>query len=372
MDDVIHGATRPRPAARILGVAAALALAASTAAAQAVHPLAGSARFQVGAGLPLPITTAASPNGRVLATPAATAMQTSGPDPRRLTLSPSQLTAAAAPMNVGFALVNPNVFQIHTSVSVRLPNAPAVFRAGGRTGPATVTFCPGQVVGTVNPACASPAAPGNVINGLIRYTRTSNQFGGPAQAAMGGVVDSALRAGSFAPCHFASATGCIAVFASAAPLPAAMQGAPFGSFAVAPGSAPSPGLFAVGVSPGGVITSITSAGLGSGVANPQTSFGGPWTTGMVTVSVTGPLGLQVFTLTGSDNRVSGVGSLSLVSGSVSARGLTGPNANRGWLNLVLGPAAAGAPSASPAGIAAIAGLLALVGARRLYARALRS
>ena len=55
----------------------------------------------------------------------------------------------------------PLVFQVQTSVQVQLPAATATFRAGGRTGPATVTFCAGQtatIAMGVNPACVSPAA----------------------------------------------------------------------------------------------------------------------------------------------------------------------------------------------------------------------
>ena len=60
---------------------------------------------------------------------------------------------------------------------------------------------------------------------------------------------------------------------------------------------------------------------------------------MVTVSVTQNLGAtdEIFMLTGSDNRVQGIGNISLVAGSISARSLHGPNANRGWLNFQVVP-----------------------------------
>ena len=71
---------------------------------------------------------------------------------------------------------------------------------------------------------------------------------------------------------------------------------------------------------------------------------------------------EVFVLSGSDGRTAGgAGSISLVSGAFSARSLSGPNANRGWLNFQLT-----LPSAVPAmtgrGMAGAAGLLALAGA----------
>ncbi len=60
---------------------------------------------------------------------------------------------------------------------------------------------------------------------------------------------------------------------------------------------------------------------------------------MLTVSVTANTGPspEVFFLTGSDNRVDGIGNISLVAGGVSERTLTGPTANRGWLNFRVVP-----------------------------------
>jgi hypothetical protein len=85
-----------------------------------------------------------------------------------------------------------------------------------------------------------------------------------------------------------------------------------------------------------VITNLfTSLPLGAGLPNPATSYGGPWTTGMLTVSVTANAGatVEIFMLTGSDGRVSGTGGVSLVTGTISDRTLRGPNANRGWLQI---------------------------------------
>jgi hypothetical protein len=41
------------------------------------------------------------------------------------------------------------------------------------------------------------------------------------------------------------------------------------------------------------------------------------------------------TITGMDSRVNGVGTISLVSGALSDRLISGPNANRGWLRLTV-------------------------------------
>lgn len=86
-----------------------------------------------------------------------------------------------------------------------------------------------------------------------------------------------------------------------------------------------------------------------------TSSGFPWTTGRVVISRPTPLGsAEVFTLTGLDARSNGVGTLSLVSGSLADRTINGPEANRGWMRLVLPE-----PSGSLSCAAALAGLLSL-------------
>ena len=74
--------------------------------------------------------------------------------------------------------------------------------------------------------------------------------------------------------------------------------------------------------------------------------------------------LNLFTLTGSDNRnvATGQGSVSLVSGSVSDRALSAPNANRGWLNMSIKPPFGVVPAMTTPGLAAAIGLLALAGA----------
>ena len=71
-------------------------------------------------------------------------------------------------------------------------------------------------------------------------------------------------------------------------------------------------------------------------------------------------------LSGSDARVGGQGSISLVAGAVSLRGLTGAHADRGWLNLVVGHR--NIPAVSAPGLAAAFGLLALAGGYALRRR----
>ncbi len=108
--------------------------------------------------------------------------------------------------------------------------------------------------------------------------------------------------------------------------------------------------------------SVTSPGLGAGLANPATSFGGPWTTGMVTVNQSAAVpSPEIFILSGTDTRVNGVGTINLVAGALSDRTLTGANANRGWLNLTVG---GDTPGLSSWGIGILAVLLSGAGVWR--------
>jgi hypothetical protein len=80
---------------------------------------------------------------------------------------------------------------------------------------------------------------------------------------------------------------------------------------------------------------------------------------------------ETFTLTGMDDRTTGgAGTIQLVSGGLSQRVSSGPNANRGRIRLELGPAI-GVPALSPAALAATAGLMLLAAGyamrRRLFA-----
>ena len=339
----------------------------STTTQAAVYPLSGNARLQIGNGVPVPIGFTPPPNGKIGAKAGAVVLQTPGPDPKRMTIPPGQLSASRTPVVLGNLMLAGQLFQVQTSIGFSFPGPGlgGAFEAGGRTGAATVTFCAGQVVTPAgNPACAGPGAPGNVVNGLMRYTKTAAQFGGPAQNAVSGTANVAIGTAS-PPC-----TNCVALFARANPAPAGAEGAPFGFFNVLPASTPSPsGLAIVNANANGTITAVISPSLGPGLANPGTSFGGPWTTGMLTVSVTAHSGLitEVFIFSGMDSRIDGVGSISLVSGAVGTRSLHGPNAHRGWLNLTVGAPAV--PAVSRPVLAAAFGLLILAGVHALWRRA---
>jgi hypothetical protein len=169
---------------------------------------------------------------------------------------------------------------------------------------------------------------------------------------------------------------CQVLFAIRDAFPTAVIGAPFGfyNYDFTAGIPPNPGRFHITVNNSGAIQYVrTAAPLGPGIVNPATSFGGPWTTGMITLSVTANAGLtpEIFILTGYDNRVNGIGNISLVAGSISDRGLSGPNANRGWLNLKV-RGQPNLPTVGAHGLVALMGLLALAGGYALRRRVLRS
>ena len=330
------------------------------------YPLVGNARFQLGNGLPIPITATPVPNGKVVAVPGAVVQQTAGPDPKQITMAPGQLTAPGTPkVTLGLFPFNSKVFSVRTSRAVSFPKQQATLRAGGRAGAPTVTFCAGQsVTPTGNPMCSHPAGTANTIHGLLRYTKTLNQFGGPAQAALGGAARWRLIAGlGKPPCTVLT---CSAISVLSTPPPTDAVGGPFGFNAKAPAPAQSPGLFRVSAAPSGLITYTTPTGLGPGLPNPLTSFGGPWTTGMLTVSVTQNIGAtpQIFVLSGADNRVNGVGSISLVAGALTKRAVNGPEAKRGWLNLTISAPPQPVPGLRALGVAALAVALLSIALRR--------
>jgi hypothetical protein len=105
--------------------------------------------------------------------------------------------------------------------------------------------------------------------------------------------------------------------------------------------------------------------------NAAQSQPGPWTTGQIIITNAAATPAETFTLSGKDSRTgAGNGTIQMVSGALSTRFATGPNANRGWIQLEL-LSVDGVPSMSPVGLAATAGLLLLTGGymlrRRIFA-----
>jgi hypothetical protein len=105
--------------------------------------------------------------------------------------------------------------------------------------------------------------------------------------------------------------------------------------------------------------------------NAAVSKNGKWTTGRLTIKNTAAAPPETFTLSGRDRRTRhGGGTIQMVSGSLSTRAFTGPNANRGWVELTM-LGIHELPALSPMSLGVMAGLM-LLGAgyamrRRIFA-----
>lgn len=357
--------------ATLLPVIAVTLVAGAPAYAGGSHSLTGSMRFNIGS-LPLPITGVPSPAGAIHQVPGATVMETG----TQVVIAPSQFTFNSAMSRViPLAPVNPAVPQVATDLSFQWPKSQATFKAGGRTGAATVHWCPGQTVtATGDPGCADPSA-GGVIPGRLVYTKTVAQFGGAARGLVGGHANVALKAPGLAlPCKFIGVatpnTACQVSFVQADPAATGVAGGAFNDFVSIASPALNPGKFHVNMTANGFISAITPTGLGAAAAtNGGTSFGAPWTTGMINITQPSALGNpETFTITGADARAAnGVGSLSLVAGYISTRATSGPNGNRGWLNMQIGTSP-NVPMLPLYGVLTLAALTALSGAYKLRHR----
>ncbi|HKX45991.1 MAG TPA: hypothetical protein VJP77_04765, partial [Planctomycetota bacterium] len=234
---------------RTLAVGALLVLAAAaTAHAQsATYSLSGNTRSQIGAGLPLPVTFQPAPNGRVVLPPGAVVFQTTGPDPKAMTFTPNATPIWGPETGLAFiALFATRVHQVKTSVFIRaLAATTAMFSAGGRTGPATLTWCPGQPLPTASfdPACTNAAdattVHGAALNASLRYQATSNQFGGASRELRGGGASVWIRAGAtLAPCKAVvlggTNPGCLGAYSHPAIASQNVIGGPFGAVNVTP------------------------------------------------------------------------------------------------------------------------------------------
>jgi hypothetical protein len=356
-------------------LAAFVVVAGLAATAQAtIHPLTGNIRFQIGDGLPIPITFQPAPNGAILAIPGAIVSQPPGTGAARdiIFVNGGEFIYAVATRNLPVFLLNSQVYQVKTSLGITYPLNPGSQLSSrktstsvrGRTGGPTVSFCDGNgtITGNNNPAC--PNGMGiTTLPGIMIYTRTSNQFGGALTGRVFGGADVALngQGANQPPC---AGSECKVLMALANPNSTGDGGAgdAFGGGGTSPGTPVDPGAFTASITAAGKITTV-GVFSGPGIGNAATGAGAPWTTGMVTVSMSQAVGsAEIFTLTGSDNRTAGgAGTISLVAASLSQRATSGPNANRGWINMTLGNALGALPTISGPGIAALVGLMSLAG-----------
>jgi hypothetical protein len=103
-----------------------------------------------------------------------------------------------------------------------------------------------------------------------------------------------------------------------------------------------------------------------------TSVGFPWTAGKLVLSAPSAVPPEKFTITGTDKRTKfGAGTIQMVAGSLSQRPLSGPNANRAWVRLVLSGTHQ-SPALSPLAQGSVVGLMLLAGGYMLRRRLLAS
>ncbi len=333
----------------------------------------GGGQFQVGGGLPLPIQlTNPTATGTVFPTlliPAKAGQVINGTTAmahqQKLEIPAGVLSKPAAQLTLGQFSQNPTLYAVATNLGFVWPAAPAVLSIFARTGAKTTTF--------------STAG-----GGSIRYSNPLQyKFGGPAQFALSpgapagrmpavavtlyGIavpgpgnppcVHTALTTGMGGPFPGPGNPACVAALAQALPTGFPGPGGPVGAIATTPGGTPMataaggpvPGVGVGKFGPNGTVSffAFTPAGTKAGFTNMASSVGYPWTTGKIQLSAMALGAPENFTITGKDSRTAGgAGTIQLVSGALSQRTRSGPNANRGWVRLVLEPVNA-VPALSP-------------------------
>jgi len=282
---------------------------------------------------------------------------------RQLKIPIGALGKAANKTTVGVRFSNPTVFAVATNLGFKWPAAPAVFSTGNAVttttiagfggtmtysnalgarfgGPASSQITSGDpVAGDLYPTAAVTVF--LKINGTTPAC-THNAFGGTDPSCVAGIL-------------FAKPTGV-----------AAIGGDPMGGATVmTPGAAvvgKNVVVAKIGLTPLGTVILAAKAAVAALPTNMANSRPGPNTTGQVVISNPAAFGgAEVFTLSGNDLRTAGGnGTIQLVAGSVSSRTASGPNANRGWVRLVLGAFdAADVPSMSLVGMATTVALILL-------------
>lgn len=359
----------------------------------ATYSLSGSsgAQFQIGGGLPLPVqltnptaTGTMFPTLLIPAVPAATLSQTTAMTMNQKMVIPATvLSKPPVQKTLGVFGQNPSLYAVATNLQAQWPATTATLSTGARTGAKTTTFT---------------TALGNTV---FYSNGAATKFGGPARfrvtsvTGQGKLPNSAVTIYAIAvppagnpPCTHTALTpvpfpgpgnpACVAALAAAVPSGPGAIGGPAGVIVTTPGgtmfttptgtmaAGPLPGIGVgkFGPSPTGTVSFFvfTPTGTMAGFTNMATSYGYPWTVG--TIALSAPLAKgapEVFTITGMDSRTAGgAGTIQLVSGSLSQRVTSGPNANRGWvrLDLIAGQLV---PAMSGTGIAVLTGSLVALG-----------
>jgi hypothetical protein len=427
--------------------------------------LGGQIRGQIGDGLPLPISIApaqggsgslaasgpftaitiqagpATPSGLPLVghglgqpgqiKPGAgeTIMQTGAASvtaaPRNITLAPGVFRYAGQPQgSIGVNLLNFAVFAVHTNLTYDAPHPGTtklgaaaatfsgaaiptsmanVFSAGGRPGPATVTYYANATdfgalatnYGSVAPGTAMQGEGGSRdIKGVARFEATGNQFGGQSIGRAIGTAkvyfnSAPLNPATDLPCKvtasaasgttaqgplvpYNTGTDCLfglsIVDLTGSDATVGIAGGVFSGFTSASAFMTTKGVFTATIGFNGTIIGQNAPVTAAGVNIPFTGQGNravgfPLTTGRLSITVTDVVGVtsEMFIRTGVDARdAGGNGVVALVTGSMTARDISGGNANRTWITLEIPE-----PSAI---FAASAGLGGLFGCHRQICR----
>jgi len=366
----------------VLGTALLLGLGLATSAqADKIFSLTGGGgQLHIGNGLQLPIQAAATggqtgtvfppllipPNAvpKILGTVAKPLIGPTGMGKqgyqRRLSIPKGVLSKPGILKTVGVKFSNPTVFAVATNIKYTWPAAPAVFSTGAVVGPATI-----PTVGTT-------------FGGSMTYSNgLGSRFGGPAQFRLAsggaaGIIGPPVTVyikvnATTPPCTHPAFLGpnaaCVAGILHALPTGLAAIGADPAATYTTPGG-PVVGMnvaiVKMGAVPLGQVLAKALVATNTAIpTNMATSQPGPWTTGKVIITNMAASPAETFTLSGKDSRTAGGGgSIQFVAGSLSARTASGPNANRGWLTLVLATAAP-VPAMSLTGLAATVALILL-------------
>jgi len=279
---------------------------------------------------------------------------------RRLFVPNGALSKPASQNTVGVKFSNPKVFAVGTNLKYVWPGS----------GASGVTF-------QQQPGGSTAMIAG--FGGTMTYFNAlGTRFGGAAQFDLSPGPPAGLYAaspvtvyakinGTTPPCThpaFAGAKpGCVAGILFAKPTGKGAIGGPASGTAMTPGAVVTPPnivILKMGAVPLGTISAAVKAAVTPLPTNMASSHNGPWTTGQIVISQPAAVPPEIFTITGADLRAAnGSGTIQMVAGSLSARVTSGPNANRGWVRLILGPPITSVPSMSVLGLATTVALMLL-------------
>ncbi len=344
----IRGASRR--ALQLLSVLLLIVGISTTAQAQTFSLTAGSGgQVAIGNGLPLPIQVfpAGQGVGTVLPPLLIPAVPFTQPGltiisdgSGGITVPPGVLDRTSTTIAMQPTLAsNPAVFQVNTAIDYSWPAATATFSPGGSpvglqgggtsiflgAGPAggNVTYTNAKGATAFGGAATFATAPGSASAGgailgspVTVYINFMGQTPGTATAA-------ALVGATAAGLQWGASTAAATITTMVPNADPGFMGGPAGGM----------------VGPGGtILISVQCASPCPGLNNNVLGEKGfPWTTGQAVISAAGAVPPEIFTITGKDTRVSamGPGNIQMVTGTVSDRALSGPNANRGWVSLTL-------------------------------------